>query len=61
MKIWASPHLTVDINIRIFNTSVKPVLLYGTETWTNTAETLKKIYSLEPLLEESFRPDGLIP
>ena len=40
---WTSPNLTFKIKIRIFNTTVKPVLLYGAETWRTTAATLKKI------------------
>ena len=42
-NIWASPNLTINIKIRIFNTTVKPVLLYGAETQGTTAATLKKI------------------
>ena len=42
-NIGASPNLTVNIKIRIFNTTVKPALLYGAATWRNTAATVKKI------------------
>ena len=42
-NIWVSPNLTINIKIRIFNTTVKPVLLFGAETWRTTAATLKKI------------------
>ena len=42
-NIWASHNLTMNIKIRIFNTTVKPVLLYGAETWWTTVATLKKI------------------
>ena len=42
-SIWASRSLTTNIKIRIFNTTLKPVLLYGGETWKTTAATLIKI------------------
>ena len=42
-NVWALPNLTINIKIRIFNTTVTPVLLYGTETWRTTAVTLKKV------------------
>ena len=42
-NIWASPNLTINIKIRIFNTTVKPALLYEAETWRTTTATLKKI------------------
>ena len=45
-NIWASPNLTINIKIRIFNTTVKPVLLHGAETWRTTVATLKKIQTL---------------
>ena len=32
-NIWATPNLTIDNKIRIFNTAIKPVPLYGAETW----------------------------
>ena len=43
---WASPDLTINIRIRIFNTTVKSVLLYEAETRRTTAATLKKIQTL---------------
>ena len=42
-NIWASPSLTININIRIISTTAKHVLLYGAETWRTTAAMLKKI------------------
>ena len=42
-NIWASPSLTINIKIRIFNTAVKSVLLYGAETWRTMTVMLKKI------------------
>ena len=29
---WALPNVTIDIKTTIFNTTVKPALLYGAET-----------------------------
>ena len=42
-NIWASLNLTNNIKIRTFNTTIKPFLLYGAETWRTTIATLKKI------------------
>ena len=42
-NIWGSTNLTLNTKIRIFNTTVKPVLLYGSETWRTTVTTTKKI------------------
>ncbi|VDP54726.1 unnamed protein product [Schistosoma margrebowiei] len=32
-----------NIKVRIFNTNVKAVLLYGAETWRTTTTTIKKV------------------
>ena len=42
-NVWGSTDLTTNIKIRIFNTIVKPVLLYGAETWRTTVTTMKRI------------------
>ena len=42
-NIWASPNLIINIKTRVFYTTVKPVLLYGAETWKTTVATLGKI------------------
>ena len=34
--VWLSSQLSINTKIRIFNTNVKPVLLYGCETWKTT-------------------------
>ncbi|KAI0239329.1 hypothetical protein LSAT2_009940 [Lamellibrachia satsuma] len=34
--VWLSSQLSINTKIRIFNTNVKPVLLYGCETWEIT-------------------------
>ena len=42
-NIWGSTALTLNTKIRIFNTTVKPILLYGSEIWRTTVTTMKKI------------------
>ncbi|VDP44797.1 unnamed protein product [Schistosoma margrebowiei] len=42
-NIWKSKQLSTIIHIRIFNTNVKTVLLYGAETWKTTKVIIQKI------------------
>lgn len=42
-NVWRSSDLGTSTKIRIFNTIVKPVLLYGAETWRTTIITMRKI------------------
>ncbi|VDO48418.1 unnamed protein product [Schistosoma margrebowiei] len=42
-NIWNSKQLSTNIKVRIFNTNVKAVLLYGAETWRTPTTTIKKI------------------
>ncbi len=42
-NIWASRELTLTTKIRLFNSNVKSVLLYGAETWRTTKVTNRKI------------------
>ena len=42
-KVWRSRAIATATKIRIFNTNVKSVLLYGAETWKTTAECNRKI------------------
>ena len=42
-NVWSSKDLTLQTKIRIFNSNVKPVLLYGSETWRTTVATTKKV------------------
>ncbi|VDP38048.1 unnamed protein product [Schistosoma margrebowiei] len=42
-NIWKSKELSTNIKVRIFNTNVKEVLLYGAETWRTTTTTIKKV------------------
>ena len=42
-KVWSCNNLSLQTKVRIFNTTVKPVLLYGAETWRTTAAGTKKL------------------
>ncbi|VDP23927.1 unnamed protein product [Schistosoma margrebowiei] len=42
-NIWNSKQLSTNTKVRIFNTNVKTVLLYGSETWRTTKATIQKI------------------
>ena len=42
-KIWRSTALSVQNKIRIFNSNVKSVLLYGSETWRITKTSTQKL------------------
>ncbi|XP_062614916.1 uncharacterized protein LOC134276660 [Saccostrea cucullata] len=42
-NIWASKNIRITTKLRILNSNVKCVLLYGAETWRVTKATLQKI------------------
>ena len=42
-NIWRSREIQVATKIRIFNSNVKSVLLYGAETWRTTKLTINKL------------------
>ncbi|VDP32605.1 unnamed protein product [Schistosoma margrebowiei] len=42
-NIWNSMQLSTNTKVRIFNTNVKTVLLYGAETWRITKAIIQKI------------------
>ena len=42
-NIWASKEISTRTKLRIFNSNVKLVLLYGSETWRKTKTMLGKI------------------
>ncbi|VDO83872.1 unnamed protein product [Schistosoma margrebowiei] len=42
-NIWNSKQLATNTKVRIFNTNVKTVLLYGAETWRITKAIIHKI------------------
>ena len=39
-NVWSSKDLTLQTEIKIFNSNVKPVLLYGSETSRTTVATI---------------------
>ncbi|KAK2191066.1 hypothetical protein NP493_60g03025 [Ridgeia piscesae] len=41
--IWRAKQIKTNTKLRIFNSNVKAVLLYGSETWRSTQKTLKRI------------------
>ncbi|VDP40423.1 unnamed protein product [Schistosoma curassoni] len=45
-NIWNSKQLSTNTKVRIFNTNVKTVLLYGVETWRTTKAIIQKIHVL---------------
>ena len=51
-NIWKSEQLKTETKIRIFNTNVKTVLLYGSETWRTTKAACKR---LQVLINRSLR------
>ena len=42
-KVWSSHVISRRTKFRIFNTNVKAVLLYGSETWRTTKQTSQKL------------------
>ena len=44
-NIWASKEIRTSTRIRIFNSNVKSVLLYGSETWRKTEVIQRKIHT----------------
>ncbi|VDP32404.1 unnamed protein product [Schistosoma margrebowiei] len=42
-NIWNSKQLTTNTKVRIFNTNIKTVPLYGAETWRTTKAIIQKI------------------
>ena len=42
-RIWRAKQIKTNTKLRIFNSNVKTVLLYGSETWRSTQNTLKRI------------------
>ena len=42
-NIWSSKELSLKTKVRLFNTNIKSVLLYGSETWRTTVATIKRV------------------
>ncbi|VDP56814.1 unnamed protein product [Schistosoma curassoni] len=43
-NIWNSKQLSTNIKVRIFNTKVKTILVYGAEAWRTTTTIIKKVH-----------------
>jgi hypothetical protein len=41
LPIWKAKQISFNTKIRLFNTNVKSVLLYGCETWKETRDMVK--------------------
>jgi hypothetical protein len=41
--VWRNQNISKDVKIRIFNTDVKSVLLYGCETWKTTNRIKRRL------------------
>lgn len=59
-KIWKSRDISVGTKVRLFNSNVKPVLLYGSETWNTSLTNTKRLQTfinkcLRRLLRISWR------
>ena len=48
-KVWNSREIDTSTKVRLFNSNVKSVLLYGAETWQNN----QGIYEEDPDLNKS--------
>lgn len=46
-KIWASPHLSRNTKIKVYETLIISVLLYGAEAWTLTKALAQKLDSFD--------------
>ena len=42
-RVWKSSTLTLNIKMRLLNTLVKPILLYGSETWRTSVATTRRL------------------
>ena len=42
-NIWRAKQIKTNTKLRIFNSNVKAILFYGSETWRSTQKTLKRI------------------
>jgi hypothetical protein len=44
-NVWKSSDISLRTKLRIFNSNVKSILLYGCETWQATKEICKRLQS----------------
>ena len=58
-KIWSSNNISINTKMCIFNSSVKQVMLYGSETWRTTKLTTHSYkHSPTPASGESYVSGG---
>ena len=58
-QIWSSNIYILTSKLRLFNTLVKPVLLYGSETWKiNEGDNRKLDTFLSSAYNEFYKLDG---
>jgi putative ribosome biogenesis GTPase RsgA len=50
-QVWKSSLCNVKTNVRICNSNIRPILMYGSECWKMTATDIKKC---EPLQKDSL-------
>jgi len=41
--VWRNLNISKEVKLRIFNTNVKPVLLYACETWKTTNQITRRL------------------
>ena len=46
-KVWSSKQFNKATKIKLFNTLVKPVLLYGSETWKTNVKDYERLDSFQ--------------
>ena len=44
-NVWSSATLSTRLKVRVFNSTIKPVLLYGSETWRMNNSPINKVQS----------------
>ena len=42
-NVWKSRHISTKTKLRFFNSNVKSVLLYGSDTWRSTKKIMSKV------------------
>ena len=46
-KIWSSKNISFSAKIGLYNTLILSTLLYGSESWTQTTDTIRPIQAFE--------------
>ena len=45
--LWKKHNITIKTKIRLFRTLIRPILLYGSETWTTLKSDVKKLETFQ--------------